>query len=150
MSLWMNRRLLIAATLLGLVATLAIALWVSQRVGEHHSGQVDCGTAVDTEPWVFNCLMNAYPQGRLAKGRIVSPTLEGDIVVYTLTVISPTSLKVVVDNRDRYGQPGLYTYTCSGMSRMAPTPGVEHYGLSLNGCAGNGPLSQGATLNVPS
>jgi hypothetical protein len=144
MSLRMNRRLLVAAALIALLATLGVALWVSQRSSPRHTGQIDCGTASSSDPWVVNCLMNAYLQQRMAKGTVVSSTLEGDDVIYTVTVASRTSLQAVVDNRDRYGQPGVYRYSCFGMIR------VDQYRVALNGCSGNGPLGPGATLSVPS
>jgi hypothetical protein len=143
MSLGKNRRLLVLAVLVALVATLVAALWISQ-LAPRQTGEVDCGTARASEPWVFNCLMKAYHDRGKAKGMIVASTLEGDSVVYTLTLVSPSSLHVVIDNRDRYGQPGVYMYSCSGMTR------IDQYRISLNGCSGNGPLGPGLTLSVPS
>jgi hypothetical protein len=150
MSLGMNRRLLIAAALVAFVAILGVALWLSQPPAQLSSGPIDCGTAGDNQPWVFNCLVDAYSRGRIAKGIIVSPTLEGDVVIYTVSVVSRTSLQVVVDDRDPHGQPGIYGYSCSWMSKIAPTPNVEYYRLVLKGCTGKGPLGPGPTLTLPS
>jgi len=144
MSYRMNRRVFVAAAVVVFLVTSGVVLWISHRPVSHNTGQTECGTASSTQPWVVNCLTNAYFQQRVAKGTIVSSTLEGDVIIYTVTVASPTSLQVVVDNRDRYGQPGVYGYSCSGMIR------IDQYRVSLNGCSGNGPLGPGATLNVPS
>jgi hypothetical protein len=143
-SLRTTRGQLIVAVLIALLAALAVALWVSQRTAPPHSSQINCGTASSTDPRVANCLLSAYSQQRMANGTIVSSTLEGDAVIYVLTVASPTSLRAVVDNRDRYGEPGVYRYFCSGMIRD------DQDRVSLNGCSGNGPLGPGATLSVPS
>jgi hypothetical protein len=142
-----SRPVVLGALLVLILLGAALVLWRGQH-STRPSGQVNCGVGGSNQPWVANCLLDAYAKDRGANGTLSYSTLEGDSVSVGITVISQSTIRVVVDNRDRYGQPGLYSYLCSGMTRSDTRQ--DPYQLSLRGCTGNGPVGPGATLNVPS
>ena len=143
-----SRPVALGALLILLILLGAGLVWWRGQHSARLSGQVNCGVGGSNQPWVANCLLDAYAKDRQANGTLSYSTLEGDSVSFGITVISQSTIRVAVDNRDRYGQPGLYSYSCSGMARSPIHQ--DPYQLSLRGCTGNGPVGPGATLNVPS
>ena len=138
-----GRTRLVAALMAGIVMVLALVWWVTQRQAPQQSGPTNCGAATAQDVWMFNCLMKAYDGQKMAAGTIVSSTLEGDTITFSVTIEAPTRIKAMVDNRDRYGQPGLFAYACSGLRR------IDQYHLSLTGCSSNGPLDPSGSLRLP-
>jgi hypothetical protein len=143
-----SRPVVLGALLLLLILLGAGLVWWRGQQSARPPGQLNCGVGGSNQPWVANCLLDAYAKDRMAKGTLFYSTLEGDSVSFGITVISQSTIQVVVDNRDRYGQPGLYSYSCSGMARGGTQQ--DPYQLSLRGCKRNGPVGPAATLNVPS
>jgi hypothetical protein len=142
------RPAVLAALLLGLTLAAAGLVWLRGQQSVQPSGQVDCGVGGSNQPWVANCLFEAYSKGQIAKGALFYKTVEGDSVTYEITVGHQSGVEVLIDNRDRFGQPGVYHYSCVRIARSdGPQDTVQ---LSLLGCSGNGPSPPGGTLSVPS
>lgn len=102
----------------------------------------DCGyeTALHRAPEDASgraCLTSALAIGIPARYTYTQFTTEGDPVVLTFVVIGPSQVRVVLDNADRFGRPGVFTATCTSLSPDGPIR------LQLGGCTGDPEVRDG-------
>src|SRR5260370_26974086 len=115
-----RRYVLLAFAIAGAIAVLAILLIQFLNRAGANSIQPSCGRTTndvrhyDSKP--ADCMLLAYTTDRIADAEIVSFTVEGDPVKYTLNV-TPPSVRVAIWSQDRYGPTGYFIYTCSGLKR---------------------------------
>lgn len=136
-----RRYFLLAIAIGGTAAILAILLSQFLNSAGANSKQPSCGRTTndvrhyDSKP--ADCMLLAYTTDRIADAEIVSFTVEGDPVKYTLNV-TPPSVRVAIWSQDRYGPTGYFTYTCSGLKREVAVnsvvPGYTY--LVATGCSG--------------
>ena len=88
--------------------------------GSPASGVTDCGVQVLSQgqglsETAMRCIIDAAAGGRQARLQESRPTIEGDPIITSYLVRADGVVEVTRDTtKDRFGNAGIYTETCTG------------------------------------
>lgn len=131
-------RTLLAASIAGvvLVGGLIIAMPLVQEVVQpsRDCGQdrIDPATGSVSSTEVRRCILAAYEQHIRARSEHVTPTMEGDPIMYSIRLSRRDEFEVTIDTtKDRFGSGRVSHEQCRGMRGNG-------YKLTLFGCGAEG------------